>query len=197
MNKTHITLRDIFSSKIFTLSNLLSISRIGLGPGMYYCFQLPEGSNKQLYGLLGIIIFAIVSDFFDGFFARRFNQETLLGCYLDPVADKCTVISAFIVLYVYRDLPLWLVLLVAIREIISVLVGIYLLFEHGMVARPNIWGKIGVTLAFLLSLLYILQHPSRLYVLAIFVIVLGVGLLTYSRAHYEMILLYFKKKSIF
>src|SRR5688500_1302833 len=60
-----------------------------------------------------LLVFAIggFTDFFDGYLARRMNQQTALGAYLDPVADKLLVISSFVMLGSIGGIPVWLTVL--------------------------------------------------------------------------------------
>ena len=61
-----------------------------------------------------------VSDGVDGFVARRFNQRTELGAYLDPMADKLLLVSVFVVLGFMKELPLWLVIAAVSRDALIV-----------------------------------------------------------------------------
>ena len=64
-----------------------------------------------------LLVFAIggFTDFFDGLIARRMNQQTALGAYLDPVADKLLVVTSFVTLGLIGGLPLWLTVLVVLH----------------------------------------------------------------------------------
>ena len=66
--------------------------------------------------LIGFVI-AGVSDGIDGFIARRYNQGSELGAYLDPIADKLLLVSLFVVLGFVKELPVWLVVIVVSRDI--------------------------------------------------------------------------------
>lgn len=56
----------------------------------------------------------------DGFIARRYDQKSELGAYLDPIADKLLLVSLFVVLGVLKELPVWLVIVVVSRDIFIV-----------------------------------------------------------------------------
>src|SRR5688500_7308769 len=97
-----------------------------------------------------LLVFAIggFSDFFDGFVARRWNQHTALGAYLDPVADKLLVVTSFVTLALIGGLPVWLAVLVLARDVL-ILVGfglIYVLVEERLEVRPSRIGKWSTTL---------------------------------------------------
>jgi cardiolipin synthase (CMP-forming) len=113
--------------------------------------------------LAALVIFAIggITDFLDGLAARRMNQQTALGAYLDPVADKLLVITSFTMLGVIGGLPVWLAVLVVVRDVL-ILVGfviIYVLVEERIQMKPTRVGKWSTTLQLLtlavaLTLLY-------------------------------------------
>ena len=67
---------------------------------------------------LGLFLLAVITDVIDGIIARRLNQQTLLGAYLDPIADKLLLSSAFIVQAVIGAIPWWLTILVLSRDLI-------------------------------------------------------------------------------
>ena len=59
-----------------------------------------------------------LSDLLDGFLARRMGAKTNLGSYLDPLADKVMLASSYIVLSLQRIIPLWLVVVVIVRDLV-------------------------------------------------------------------------------
>ena len=87
--------------EIYTTSNIISFIRFFLAGPIYYAIAV---NNIPLALLL--IFFAALSDWLDGFFARRWNQITSLGKIIDPLADKSCTIAGFLALSFYQDLPL-------------------------------------------------------------------------------------------
>ena len=114
-----------------------------------------------------LLVFAIggFSDFFDGFVARRWNQQTALGAYLDPVADKLLVVTSFVMLGLIGGLPIWLSVLVVARDVL-ILVGfglIYVLVEERLEVRPSRIGKWSTTLQLLTLAVALLRlHDAKL-----------------------------------
>lgn len=100
-----------------TLPNILTLVRIALIPIFAICFYLPVVGAK----LLAVAVFGIaaLTDWLDGFLARRLDQTSALGAFLDPVADKLMV--AVVLIVVLEATPsVWLALPVAViigREI--------------------------------------------------------------------------------
>jgi cardiolipin synthase len=128
--------------------------------------------------LEALLVFTIggFSDFFDGFVARRMNQQTALGAYLDPVADKLLVVTSFIMLGLIGGLPVWLSVLVVARDVLIV-VGygiIYFLVEERLQVRPSRIGKWSTTLQLLtLGAALLMLHDPKLLspqVLDVFVV---------------------------
>lgn len=67
-----------------------------------------------------LFVLAGISDGVDGFIAKRFDQRTELGAYLDPIADKLMLVSIYVSLGLLRVLPPWLVILIVTRDIMIV-----------------------------------------------------------------------------
>ncbi len=99
------------------------------------------------------VVFVVggVTDFLDGLTARLMNQQTAIGAYLDPVADKLLVITSFAVLGLIEAIPMWLAVVVISRDILLILgYGIiYLLFEERPQAKPSWIGKCSTMLQLL------------------------------------------------
>lgn len=96
------------------LPNALSLTRIFLTP-LLVVILLTRVEGKEIYGVL-IFVIAALTDYFDGYFARRRNQVTAIGKLLDPIADKLLVTSAFISLVELKLAPAWMVVIIVGRE---------------------------------------------------------------------------------
>lgn len=86
---------------ILTVPNLVTLSRIILIPLLIGIFYLPEGTltrEHQNITATAIFIFAGITDWLDGYLARKLNQMSAFGAFLDPVADKLIVAAALVVL---------------------------------------------------------------------------------------------------
>lgn len=155
---------------MLNLPNTLTLIRILTVPIFLECLAY------HLYWE-ALVVFAIggITDFFDGLTARWLNQQTALGAYLDPVADKLLVISSFIMLGLIDGIPMWLTVVVVVRDVLIV-VGygaIYLLVEERMAVRPSWIGKWSTTFQLLtLALALVMLHDANLlhpYVLTVFI----------------------------
>lgn len=100
------------------IPNTITVIRILLTP----VFMILLENGEQLYALI-VFATAGLSDGLDGFLARYYNQRTQLGAYLDPIADKLLLITAFIGLGVLAKMPSWLAIIVISRDVM-ILVGV-------------------------------------------------------------------------
>jgi cardiolipin synthase (CMP-forming) len=128
-----------------TIPNFITTVRIILAP----IFVIYIISDQLIMGLV-VLVISGASDGIDGFVARMFNQKSKLGAYLDPLADKITLISAFVTLTIRDLLPSWLTVTVISRDIL-ILMGIFILFLNGMKIsiRPAISSKVTTCLQFI------------------------------------------------
>lgn len=106
--------RDKLSNEIWNLPNSLTLFRIFLVPFLVVVL-LTKFSGREYAGL-AIFLVAAVTDFFDGFIARRRNQITRLGVLLDPIADKLLMSAAFISLVELQYAKAWMVVIIIGRE---------------------------------------------------------------------------------
>ena len=97
------------------IPNLLTIFRILLTPLFIICL-FSNYPYAQLWALI-IFIIASVTDAFDGYYARKYNQVTRQGKFLDPLADKILVSSAFISFAILKLVPFWMVSLIIFRDL--------------------------------------------------------------------------------
>lgn len=166
------------------LPNLITILRILLIPVLVNC--LVYGYYR--YALL-VFLVAGLTDGLDGFIARIANQRTLLGVYLDPVADKLLLNSCFVTLSILHIIPGWITIIVVSRDLILV-VGTLIL--HLIQTRTNItpsWlgkGTTAVQLVYILSVLFwIILGENDLYLTPLMAMtVLTASLTVFSGLHY-------------
>lgn len=92
---------------------------------------------------LALVLFAGITDWFDGFTARRFGAAGRMGAILDPVADKTMLVVLFITLGFLRLIPLWLMILVIARDVVIVTGAVLLrLFRNIRGFTPSVLGKV-------------------------------------------------------
>jgi cardiolipin synthase len=98
-----------------SIPNLITLGRIILVPVVVWAIS----SNAMLAAFV-LFLAAGVSDGVDGYLAKRFGMRTVLGAYLDPLADKALIVSIYVTLGINGVIPRWLVILVVSRDIMIV-----------------------------------------------------------------------------
>ena len=141
--------KGIFQGAWLNIANLLSILRLVLLPlFLYLAYQYSLDPQGSFFAWILLLIFiGALSDFFDGYLARRLKQETKLGRYLDPLCDKIVGISTFSLLSLSFHFPLWAYGLYLLRELLSITLGLFLYFKRNLQGAPNYLGKLAVTLS--------------------------------------------------
>ena len=120
------------------IPNILTLGRIVLiFPFAYYLLQADYKSALVLFFIAG------VSDGVDGFLARQFRWKSRFGAIADPLADKLLLMTAYCVLAYTQLLPVWLILVIVVRDL-SIVAGAlgYHFFIHRYEVKPTIWGKL-------------------------------------------------------
>ncbi len=119
------------------LANYITLLRVIL---------IPFFIDLMIYGYYGgaLAVFAVacVTDALDGLIARLLKQQTELGAFLDPMADKLLILSAFVTLVYLGKLPIWLVIIVISRDAILTLGSLIIYFiTNKLKIEPSIIGK--------------------------------------------------------
>jgi len=128
---------DVNSGMWFTIPNLFTLLRVLMTP--YILMELARGEYMVAGWTFGAAAF---TDTMDGYIARRFNSQSRVGLYLDPLADKLLLSSTYIGLMLGHAIPVWLVVVVFGRDLwILVLSGIALRFTKFRSLEPSVWGK--------------------------------------------------------
>lgn len=177
-----MTIKEVFEYRIFTVSNFLSLLRIFLLPFLWYFIKKDQNTLALL--ILGIMI---ISDFLDGLLARILGQETPLGQYLDPLADKLSILFGLLALVLYRDFPFWLLVFILVREALGIWLGTYLLLKKNILGKPNWWGKFGVAFCALAGLAYLLHLPWRHYLVYLILFTFLGGILAYAKTYWRTV----------
>ena len=97
------------------LPNFISLARLFAAPVMVWLIL-----TGDLTAAFWLFVAASASDALDGFIAKRFKAATVLGSYLDPIADKALLVGVYVTLGQQGSFPLWLVILVVFRDLLIV-----------------------------------------------------------------------------
>jgi len=112
-----------------TAANIITITRIILVP-VFIAILLTKFPNGELVAFL-LFILASITDFFDGYVARRYNQVSKMGEFLDPLADKLLVSGALIALVSLGRVETWVAAIIILREILITAFRFYYFVHEG------------------------------------------------------------------
>lgn len=127
----------VMQGRIWTVPNQITFLRLGFLP----FFLILMSYERYKWGLL-VLVIAGFSDGIDGLIARKFNQRSSLGAYLDPIADKLLLSSSFIVLAFKGQLAWWLTILVLSRDVLILIVAVVIILVFGYQPfPPTMYGK--------------------------------------------------------
>ncbi|HZQ55508.1 MAG TPA: CDP-alcohol phosphatidyltransferase family protein [Bryobacteraceae bacterium] len=137
------------------LPSLLTLTRLAASPFLVWLVL-----NAEYRAALGLVLVAGLTDWFDGFTARKLGVAGRFGMILDPVADKTMLVALFVVTGVVGLLPGWLVGLVIARDFV-IAIGALLLRVLRDIRRfpPSLLGKVSTFFQIVLVLL-VLMHAA-------------------------------------
>jgi cardiolipin synthase (CMP-forming) len=100
--------------RVWTVPNLISMARLAGVPVFLYLVLGPEADGWAL----GLLMLSGLTDYLDGYLARRFNQASALGEILDPVADRLYILAVVIGLALREIIPWWVALILPLRDLL-------------------------------------------------------------------------------
>lgn len=136
----------------FIIPNFLSFSRILITPLIFLAIK-----NNDILIIIVLALWSVLSDFWDGKLARKWNVTSDIGKILDPLGDKLCIAAAAVSLSIYGDLPFLITLIIVGRDFFILLFGIALARKIKHVPASNMIGKITVTVLTIVLLIYIFK----------------------------------------
>ena len=144
--------------------NKLTIARMIIVPFLVIFLLTGWGGEANRYISLTLFVVASVTDWFDGYLARKNNLVTNFGKFMDPLADKLLVCSAMICMIDLKRLSAWFVIIIITREFI--ISGFRLIAaENGIVIAANYWGKFKTASQMIMIILLILHFDGIFVIL--------------------------------
>jgi len=137
-----------------TISNALSLFRVVVSVPLVWALEL-----DHMPAVMVMVVLAVLSDFFDGFLARRAHEVTNVGKVLDPIADKFIMLAVmiFLIFDPERRFPLFFFLLLGFRDITISSIATYLMNRRNEVFQSNQTGKWFLNVTALAMILYIFR----------------------------------------
>jgi CDP-diacylglycerol--glycerol-3-phosphate 3-phosphatidyltransferase len=166
-----------------TIPNWITLSRLLAIPLLLYYLQHPSGENRWLS--LGIFLVAAMTDWVDGYLARKLNSITELGKFLDPLVDKLLVLAPMLALIELKQLPAWGVFLILARELsVAGWRVTPSLTGSTAIAGANLWGKLKTVSQIIAIALLIAPLPTSWHIPALIAFWVCVALTLVSGAIY-------------
>ncbi len=170
--------------RIWTVPNQITFLRLGFLP-----LFLILMSYERYKWVLFVLVIAGFSDGIDGLIARKFNQRSSLGAYLDPIADKLLLSSSFVVLAFEKQIAWWLTILVLSRDVLILIVAAVIILASGYRPfPPTIYGKFTTFFQIILVFMVVLAAAYPQLHLALFnrvLIYIVSALCVFSGLHYS------------
>ena len=171
-------------NRVLTLANIISMLRGLSAIPIIYTLSRPDWNWLAAV----LIILAALSDSLDGYFARRANEVTHLGKWIDPLADFIVTVAVMLYLVLADRFPAWFFLFYTIRHTIIAGLAIYFLNYEITILNSNWWGKWAASITALSAFLHIFEFaslpwlkPVTIYVATVLLIISG---LQYFRDFY-------------
>jgi CDP-diacylglycerol--glycerol-3-phosphate 3-phosphatidyltransferase len=171
------------------LPNKLSLLRVLLIPFMVLLFFHPHlfGIDDFGYYMLPVIFaFASLTDYVDGYIARKYNLVTTFGKFIDPLADKLLVMSALIILNAHGTLGYWVTIVILGREFIVTGIRLVAMSEGEVVAASKLGKYKTASTMFGLMLMLLFVFGDLFTQVGLYMVYLGVVLTVVSGVDYYL-----------
>lgn len=186
---TNTEYKKITFKEVYSIPNILCYIRILLIPAFIYVYV--NAKDTVDYYIAGAIIFLSgITDFCDGFIARKFNQVTELGKLIDPVADKLTQAAIIIALMFKVKWMFLLVILFVIKELSMLINGIILLKRKKKLDGAMWFGKVSTAVfyfsTFIMILFPMLNSTVENILMIISAFFMGLSFIMYNIEYFKM-----------
>jgi CDP-diacylglycerol--glycerol-3-phosphate 3-phosphatidyltransferase len=157
----HMKTENMLKTPNMTLANKVTVARIILVP-VFIVFTVPDAIWTRFVAA-SIFVLACATDPLDGYFARSRSEVSVLGTFLDPLADKLLTMSAFIVMVKYQVVAAWMAIIIVGREVTITGLRAIVSQQMGAVIPANRWGKIKTLVQMVGGSILLFMIPSGQY----------------------------------
>lgn len=158
--------------------NILTITRFFFIP-----FIVKYALEDNYVAVMIVLTLSSITDVLDGFIARKFNFITDFGRLIDPLADKCTQVSLLICLCIRRIVPVWITIIVTIKEILSI-TGATIIYKKKLVTSSKWFGKLATVMFYIAIISSMLIRQFNWYKFDIYIYYVAVVLTVFALAMY-------------
>lgn len=151
------------------IANFLTLLRILLVPVFFMlCFYTYDSDAVEVSRLdralaISVFFILVLTDFADGYIARKRRIITPLGAFLDPLADKIFVTTSFILLAAFDQIPVWLTIIVVTKDLLMLLGwGVLFILGISQTVHPSLMGKLCAVLQYTVICAVLIQLPDFL-----------------------------------
>lgn len=162
------------------LPNILSVLRLFLTP--WICWAIIKGHTPLAFVILAL---ALITDVLDGWLARRFHWKTPQGQILDPLADKVFITGLFLSLAYKGLIPMWLAVIVLLRDLGLLIGGIVLWYRRKEVLPAGNVGKLNTLVQIMMGGMAIARWPCH-WIIGLMLLTLLFSSWLYGRQAFKM-----------
>jgi len=171
--------RDPETVHIINWANALTFLRIILTVPAVWLFI----ADRWMWGLI-ILALAVLTDWLDGFIARKCHTVSEFGKAFDPIADKILAVGMMILLVIKMDFPLWFLLTLFVRDFSISLVSLFIYRKHAVVGGSIISGKIFIFFLTVAGILWLLEFYLEVSAFAYEILIITYVMMIISWIHY-------------
>jgi CDP-diacylglycerol--glycerol-3-phosphate 3-phosphatidyltransferase len=141
------------TNRYFTLANIISMLRIVLTVPAVWLFAI----DRWILGLI-ILGICVISDWLDGFVARKTHEVSDFGKFIDPLADKVVATGMIILMVIRMDFPIWFLFVLILRDTSIYIMKRVFYKKYGIVTGANIAGKAFILVLTIAGVLWLFEY---------------------------------------
>ncbi|MGB3771798.1 MAG: CDP-diacylglycerol--glycerol-3-phosphate 3-phosphatidyltransferase [Rhodococcus sp. (in: high G+C Gram-positive bacteria)] len=166
---------SVSQAPLLNIANVLTVLRIALVPVFLWALFQENGDDPRWRSVaFGLFVVAAITDRIDGQLARKHGLVTEFGKMADPIADKALIGAALVGLSMLGDLPWWITIVIAVREIGITLLR-FAVLRHGVIPAGR-GGKLKTLVQSVAIGIYVLPLPDAVVPAAMIVMIVAVVL---------------------
>jgi len=153
------------TKRYFTAANIISMARIVLTVPAVWFFA----TDRWVWGLI-ILGICVISDWLDGFVARKTHEVSDFGKLIDPLADKVVAAGMILLMIIRMDFPLWFLIVLTVRDASIFIIKRIFYNRYKIVNGANIAGKLFIFFLTIAGVLWLLEYYLGINLYAVYVL---------------------------